>query len=556
MDGASPFGTIAVQLAQHRGAKVISTAYSLEDEQYLERLRPPVARVIDVSNGKTDVAESCLEETGGLGVDIVLDAGVRLYSKEDESTLKQQLLPHKHDIITLLSAGGHWVTTEKNLQDLHVPVSIPDVSSSPSTEFPADWSIKTRLLFTSSQPFTWAEHLKAQEEAQGFAQHCRATSVNFPQSIQEPKLSTELRCAFQQSLIYWLHPSLPWLQLFPRIGADRKIAGKTSFWSHDETLQQVLMSEWSVSFTSLYNLLKAKLCPYFYVCTYQFTVLFRAAGLAGSDVITAVVSPTTRGLREAMRNEGIEFSLPLVEETRSKTQKNSETNLDTEVNSPETGKNTEDGEEQGVSDDESFSWLEEMGVQDQIKKPDAISIQLRKEKNEVQVDHKPESVALVKGTNTFMLLNFLINCKSLVAAAGPQAGLPPTLLSPVAFRGATMQTLKARSINVKTPVHSCYNDIFSLEITGPVMPHCLHTLTMLLKSAQKGAFSAVLYTHEPTAVFNTNIERILNKETTCKDLTKCGLHLKTLDQLIQLPTLGKSSIRLLEMRDYAYTWKS
>lgn len=34
-----------------------------------------LARVIDVSNGKIDVAESCLEETGGLGVDIVVDAG-------------------------------------------------------------------------------------------------------------------------------------------------------------------------------------------------------------------------------------------------------------------------------------------------------------------------------------------------------------------------------------------------------------------------------------------------------------------------------------------------
>lgn len=33
------------------------------------------ARVIDVSNGKVHVAESCLEETGGLGVDIVIDAG-------------------------------------------------------------------------------------------------------------------------------------------------------------------------------------------------------------------------------------------------------------------------------------------------------------------------------------------------------------------------------------------------------------------------------------------------------------------------------------------------
>ncbi|XP_039567826.1 quinone oxidoreductase-like protein 1 isoform X2 [Passer montanus] len=116
LDGASPFGTIAIQLAQHRGAKVISTAHSLEDKQYLERLRPAGARVMDVSHGKIDVAESCLEETGGLGVDIVLDAGVRLYSAEDEPASKCQLLPHKHDIITLLGVGGRWITTERNLQ--------------------------------------------------------------------------------------------------------------------------------------------------------------------------------------------------------------------------------------------------------------------------------------------------------------------------------------------------------------------------------------------------------------------------------------------------------
>ena len=36
----------------------------------------------------------------------------------------------------------------------------------------------------------------------------------------------------------------------------------------------------------------------------QFTVLFRAAGLGGSDTITALISPSTRGLREAMRAEG------------------------------------------------------------------------------------------------------------------------------------------------------------------------------------------------------------------------------------------------------------
>ncbi|XP_053513670.1 quinone oxidoreductase-like protein 1 isoform X4 [Artibeus jamaicensis] len=141
MDGASPLGTIAIQLALHRGARVISTAGSLEDKQHLERLRPPIggrrcsrleknvlkraaqspdslsftARVVDVSLGNGRVAESCLEETGGLGVDIVLDAGVRLYSEDDEPARKLQL-PRKHDILTLLGVGGHWVTTEENLQ--------------------------------------------------------------------------------------------------------------------------------------------------------------------------------------------------------------------------------------------------------------------------------------------------------------------------------------------------------------------------------------------------------------------------------------------------------
>ncbi|XP_048202247.1 protein downstream neighbor of Son isoform X2 [Perognathus longimembris pacificus] len=450
--------------------------------------------------------------------------------KRENDSLLGELLPEK-TTITEMSKTQHLSSFES------------DTPSSESTELPVDWSIKTRLLFTSSQPFTWADHVKAQEEAQGLIQHCRAVEVTLPQNIQDPKLCTELRCAFQQSLIYWLHPALPWLPLFPRIGADRKMTGKSSPWSNDESLQHILMSDWSVSITSLYNLLKSKLCPYFYVCTYQFTVLFRAAGLSGSDVITALLSPTTRGLREAMKNEGIEFSLPLIEENALKKKVY--------------GTSLGHGEEQAVSDEdeeESFSWLEEMGVQDKIKKPDIHSIKLRKERHEVQMDHRPESVVLVKGINTFTLLNFLINCKSVVATSGVQAGLPPTLLSPVAFRGATMQMLKARSVNVKTQALSGYKDQFSLEITGPIMPHAVHSVTMLLKSSQSGSFSAGLYPHEPTTVFN--ICSPLSKEVVHKDLANCGLHSETLKQLSQIPLLGKSSLRNMEMSDYSYKWRS
>ncbi|XP_040279083.1 protein downstream neighbor of Son [Bufo bufo] len=434
------------------------------------------------------------------------------------------------------------------------PIPTPEPCES-SVTYPADWSLKTRLLFTSSQPFSWTDHLKAQEEAQGLVLHCHATPVSLPHSIAEPKSSTDLRCAFQQALVYWLHPTFPWLQLFPRIGADRKMTGKNSPWAQDEALQQVLMSEWALSLTSLYNLLKAKLCPYFYVCTYQFTVLFRAASIAGSDVITAVMSPTTRGIREAMKNEGIDFSLPLVTNDPSKKTKASESVSEVGDKVQDVG-NTSDEKAPAESDeDESFSWLEEMGVEDQIKKPDAISIKLCKEKNEVKLDHRPESVVLVKGANTFTLLNFLINCKSIVAAAGPQAGLPPTLLSPVAFRGATMHTMKTRSVSVKTRVLSGFKDQFSLEITGPVMPHTVHFLTLLLKAAQRGSFSASLYTHEPTTVFNTSIHSQNGKEIDSTELANCGLHSQTLEQFTQLSTLGKSSLRHLELNDYKYSWK-
>lgn len=443
--------------------------------------------------------------------------------------------------------ASHERTVTELSQSQHVPFSESDTTSSEGAELPADWSIKTRLLFTSSQPFSWADHLKAQEEAQGLVQHCRATEVTLPQSVEDPKLSTELRCAFQQTLVYWLHPAFSWLPLFPRIGADKKMAGKPSPWSNDETLHQTLMSDWSVSFTSLYNLLKTKLCPFFYVCTYQFTVLFRAAGLAGSDVVTALVSPTTRGLREAMKNEGVEFSLPLLEESGRK-KKGRGADLESEE-----GPAASDEDEE-----ESFSWLEEIGVQDQIKKPDMISVKLLRDKNEVQMDHRAESVALVKGLNTFTLLNFLINCKSLVATSGAQAGLPPTLLSPVAFRGASMQMLKARSINVKTQDLSGYRDKFSLEITGPIMPHALQSVIMLLRSSQRGSFSVGMYAHEPTAAFNVclPLEKEPHRKDAPKDLANCGLHPKTLQQLSQIPLLGKSSLRNVEMNDYIFNWRS
>ena len=81
----------------------------------------------------------------------------------------------------------------------------------------------------------------------------------------------------------------------------------------------------------------------------------------------------------------------------------------------------------------------------------------RKERDAVCLDHRPESVVCVEGSHTFTLINFLINCKSVVAGAGSQAGLPPTLLAPTPFKGATLRSLKVRTRAVGVRTHGSWS---------------------------------------------------------------------------------------------------
>lgn len=113
MDGASSFGLMCIQLATYHGVKVLTTSHSPEKQTFLEQLRPSVARVIPVHTGSSDLLPVVLEETGGLGVDIVIDSGVCLHEEEGP---EDHFLPHKHDIISVLAVGGHWVTSHSHLQ--------------------------------------------------------------------------------------------------------------------------------------------------------------------------------------------------------------------------------------------------------------------------------------------------------------------------------------------------------------------------------------------------------------------------------------------------------
>lgn len=41
---------------------------------------------------------------------------VCLYENEEEEGGEKKLLPHKHELISVLGVGGHWVTSHQDLQ--------------------------------------------------------------------------------------------------------------------------------------------------------------------------------------------------------------------------------------------------------------------------------------------------------------------------------------------------------------------------------------------------------------------------------------------------------
>ena len=96
----------------------------------------------------------------------------------------------------------------------------------------------------------------------------------------------------------------------------------------------------------------------------------------------------------------------------------------------------------GAADD--ACWLESMGVGKETLpqlQQSKISQQRAKLRN---VDHQGSSLAVITGNHTQALFNYLLNNKSLISKTGSHAGIPPTLLAPVAFHGATLQSYTAK----------------------------------------------------------------------------------------------------------------
>ncbi|XP_036142477.1 protein downstream neighbor of son homolog isoform X2 [Monomorium pharaonis] len=316
-----------------------------------------------------------------------------------------------------------------------------DINVSKGAKYiPIDWTLKTIIKFMSPKPFPWTSKLKTSEEASGTTGFVRCLNIG----EKETTLDTSPNARFHQCCLTWQHPSLPWLELFPRsAGKVSSSLANNALIINNQNMKDALYREWCDSFRSLFHLLRARQCPYFYVCANTFTVLFRAAGICGLSEIHALVTPTTRGFRHLLKQEEIEYSMPLRKDSKKRfdvTDSDSKTayavfNI---VDCQQENDNYEKEDEETQD-----AWLESLGVENsEIKKINYNSQTRMTLEKESEVDSLSQSLVFVKGVETQALFNFLINCKSAIAVTGALAGVPPTLLAPTAFHGATLKPFK------------------------------------------------------------------------------------------------------------------
>lgn len=119
IEGSTPFCSIVIQLALSWGAKVITTANTPEERKYITSNLPAVAQVIELNYRNNMLSSSIMEETGGLGVDYIIDNGAPTFvDLEDKGFVESQDQPPslKCELISCLGSFGKWVTIQSDLQ--------------------------------------------------------------------------------------------------------------------------------------------------------------------------------------------------------------------------------------------------------------------------------------------------------------------------------------------------------------------------------------------------------------------------------------------------------
>ena len=72
---SSATGIVLMQLCAAYGARVIAAVNNSDGVKLVSSLEPQPSRIIDMTSQEKSLVEICLQETGGIGVDCIIDDG-------------------------------------------------------------------------------------------------------------------------------------------------------------------------------------------------------------------------------------------------------------------------------------------------------------------------------------------------------------------------------------------------------------------------------------------------------------------------------------------------
>ncbi|EIE24517.1 hypothetical protein COCSUDRAFT_61947 [Coccomyxa subellipsoidea C-169] len=327
----------------------------------------------------------------------------------------------------------------------------PDFSDLASP--PIDWSLKSRALFLSVQPFSICQEALMAPSSVAFD-----TLSSFARGSQPGPSCQE---QFQHALMTWQHPesSLPG-------AAVSALAGSKA----GQAMLDARKAAWQEAFRSLFMALRSGACSAFYLVTAQgtkrpFVAFFGGAGTGGRPHMHAWLSRSTHGARERMRAApcGLDFSTPLAPRAQA--------------------------EAAAAKDERIQAELLEIG---QKKAPQSAA----------GVDGKPASLVFFEGASRVHgLFEHLLS----EAATSAEHADVPLLISPVPFLGASIQQLQPQllpSVDTQTAAGAACQGGHRMEVRGLMPPWVLDRLYAVLCDSQDGQYRALLDTDPQTTAFN------------------------------------------------------
>ena len=287
-----------------------------------------------------------------------------------------------------------------------------------------DWTLRTKLRIN------FQAHCKNWDQSKTTTHKRHSGNMSDEDSPSKQNDKTISIEAIKNAATVYQHPYLSWLPLYPRNSSESDRKKDTFLLTRHSQATQSMHRDWCESLDDLTNLLLDGRCPFFYLCSDMYNILFRHDK---PTRVQAYISPISYGMNKELERIGVVLKM------------DEDSGIGTDLSSvedfPDMGEDEDFGDDEN---DDTTQILESLGISQQ----ELPSLQ-SKRKGFIETDSNSQStksisnrpLATIEGADDIKrLVKFLqTNRTYTITPVGEFACIPPTLLAPREFRLSTPQ---------------------------------------------------------------------------------------------------------------------